>query len=204
MARVLVPVESSPVLIRMRPVFEMTDENFFEFCQLNRDLRIERTAEGDVVIMPPAGGETGNRNAKLTSQVTNWTREDGTGVSFDSSTGYNLPNGATRAPDASWVRRSRLKNLTVKQKQRFLPLCPDFVVELRSPSDRLSDVKDKMEEYLDNGAELGWLLDPGSRRVYVYRPDSPLEVLDNPQQILGGPLLPGFVLDLREIWEPGF
>lgn len=204
MARVLVPVESSPVLIRMRPVFEMTDEKFFEFCQLNRDLRIERTAEGDLVIMPPAGGETGSRNAEVTTQLRIWARRDGTGVAFDSSTGYNLPNGATRAPDASWVRRSRLQNLTARQKQRFLPLCPDFVIELRSPSDRLSDVKDKMQEYLDNGAELGWLLDPSSRRVYVYRPDSPIEVLDNPHQISGDPLLPGFVLDLREIWEPGF
>lgn len=204
MARVLVPVESSPVLIRMRPVFEMTDEKFFEFCQLNRDLRIERTAEGDLVIMPPAGGETGSRNAKLTMQLGVWARRDGTGVAFDSSTGYNLPNGATRAPDASWVRSSRLLNLTAEQKQRFLPLCPDFLIELCSPSDRLSDVKVKMQEFIDNGAELGWLLDPSSRRVYVYRPDTSIAALDNPEQISGDPLLPGFVLDLREIWEPGF
>lgn len=204
MAKVLVPVESSPVLIRMRPVFEMTDEKFFEFCQLNRDLRIERTAEGDVVVMPPAGGETGSRNAKLTNQVTNWALQVGTGVAFDSSTGYDLPNGATRAPDASWVRRSRLKTLTPRQKQRFLPLCPDFAIELRSPSDRLSDVKDKMQEYIDNGAHLGWLLDPTSRRVFEYRPDNPVEVLDNLDQISGDPLLQGFVLELREIWEPGF
>lgn len=202
MAKVLTQVESSPVLIRMQPVFELTDEKFFEFCQLNSELRIERTSEGDVLIMPPTGGETGSRNAEITTQLRIWARQDGTGVAFDSSTGYNLPNGATRSPDASWVERSRLENLTPAQKRKFLPLCPDFAIELRSPSDRLADVKGKMQEYIDNGAQLGWLLDPSNRQVYRYRPGL-IECLDNPQEI-SDPLLPGFVLNLREIWEPGF
>ncbi len=202
MAKVLTQVESPPVLVRMQPVFEMTAEKFFEFCQLNSELRIERTAAGDVLIMAPTGGETSDRNAEITTQLRIWAREDGTGIAFDSSAGYNLPNGATRSPDASWVERSRLENLTLEQKRKFLPLCPDFVVELRSPSDRLTDLKAKMQEYIDNGARLGWLLDPSNRHVYRYRP-SLIEALDNPQEI-SDPLLPGFVLNLREIWEPRF
>jgi Uma2 family endonuclease len=202
MAKVLTQVESSPVLIRMQPVFEMTDEKFFEFCQLNSELRIERTVLGDVLIMPPTGGETSDRNAEITRQLRNWARQDGTGVAFDSSAGFNLPNGATRSPDASWVERSRLENLTLEQKRKFLPLCPDFVIELRSPSDRLADVKGKMQEYIDNGARLGWLFDPSNRQVYRYRPGI-IEPLDNPQEI-SDPLLPGFVLNLREIWDPRF
>ena len=202
MAKVLTQVESSLVKIRMEPVFEMTDEKFFEFCQLNSELRIERTSEGDVLIMPPTGGETGSRNAEITTQLRIWARQDGTGVAFDSSTGYDLPNGATRSPDASWVERSRLENLTPGQKRKFLPICPDFAIELCSPSDRLADVKGKMQEYIENGAQLGWLLDPSNRQVYRYRPGV-IERLDSPQEI-SDPLLPGFVLNLRQIWEPGF
>lgn len=202
MAKVLTQVESYPVLLRMQPVFEMTGEKFFEFCQLNSELRIERTAVGDVLIMPPTGGETSDRNAEITTQLRIWARQDGTGVAFDSSAGFNLPNGATRSPDASWVEQSRLENLTLEQKRKFLPLCPDFVIELRSPSDRLADVKGKMQEYIDNGARLGWLLDPSNRQVYRYGPGV-IEPLNNPQEI-SDPLLPGFVLNLREIWEPRF
>lgn len=197
-------IERPPLVLRLRPAIEMTREQFFDFCQLNRDLRIERTAEGDIVIMAPAGGETGARNAKLTSQVERWAEQDGSGVAFDSSTGFDLPNGATRSPDVAWVKRSRLAALTPVEKRRFIPLCPDFVIELRSPSDPLSTVQEKMEEYLANGAQLGWLIDPVNRQVYVYRPDADVVRLDNPREVAGDPVLPGFVLDLAPIWEPPF
>jgi Uma2 family endonuclease len=201
MSTALVHGENIPVVLHTRPALDMSDEQFFEFCRLNRDWRIERTAEGDLIIMAPAGGETGTRNAFLTTFLTNWALQDGTGVPFDSSTGFNLPNGATRSPDVAWVKRSRLAPLTPEQKRQFLPLCPDFVIELRSPSDRLKTIQDKMQEYIDNGAQLGWLIDPLDRRVYIYRPDAEVECLDNPATVTGNPELPGFVLDLKTIWE---
>jgi Uma2 family endonuclease len=204
MTKVLPETEQAPLIIHLRPVIELTDDQFFEFCQINRDLRIERTAEGDLVIMPPEGGETGHRSILLGMFLTQWALQDGTGVTFGSSTGFNLPHGATRAPDAAWVRRSRLATLTTDQKQEFLPLCPDFVVEIRSPSDRLSLAQAKMQEYLDNGAQLGWLIDLPSRHVYVYRPNRPVERLEHPATVAGDPVLPGFVLDLQQIWETSF
>ena len=186
----------------MRPVLELTDEQFFQLAGLNRELRLELTAEGELIVMPPAGWETGARNAKLTTRLGLWAEQDGTGGAADSSAGYILPNGAKRSPDASWVPRARLAALTAEQRRTFLPLCPDFVVEIRSPTDCLRDVQAKMEEYLANGARLGWLLDPEERRVYVYRPGAPVERLDAPQTLSGDPVLPGFTLDLREVW-PG-
>jgi len=189
-----------PLLLQLRPVIELTDEHLYEFSQLNRDLRIERTAEGELLIMPPTGGETGERNAELTIQLGVWAKRDGTGTTFDSSTGFRLPNGAVRSPDASWIRRERLAALSVEQKKKFLPLCPDFVIELRSATDSLSALQEKMLEYLDNGARLGWLIDAERRRVYVYRPQSPVEELEQPETISAEPVLPGFTLDLREIW----
>ena len=134
----------------------------------------------------------------------NWTKRDGAGVVFDSSGGFVLPNGAMRAPDVAWVRRSRLAELTPEQKKKFLPLCPDFAIELRSPSDRLEDLQDKMQEYIDNGLRLGWLIDPEERRVHIYLPESPVEILEHPSQISGGSILPEFVLNLQEIWEVNF
>jgi len=186
----------------LQPYPEMNDEQFFDFCQRNRDLRIERTAQGEIIIIPPTGGETGNRNAELTGQARNWAKEDGTGKIFDSSTGFKLPNNADRSPDTAWVTRARLAQLSLEQKRKFIPLCPDFVAELRSPSDELEKVKAKMDEYIANGALLGWLIDPETRKVYVYRPNKPVEVLDNPQQVSGDPELPGFVLEMQESWEP--
>ena len=153
-----------------------------------------------MLLMPPTGIETGGSNAGITAQIWNWTRQDGTGVAFDSSAGFTLPNGAVRSPDASWVARSRLDLLTREQRRRFAPICPDFVLELRSPSDALADLHAKLAEYLANGARLGWLLDPEARRVFVYRPDAPLEQLDDPATVSGEPVLPDFALDLREVW----
>lgn len=196
--------EGWPVVLQTCPAFEMSDEQFYEFCQQNRDWRIERTAEGELIIMPPAGGETGDKNAFVTAFLKIWSLQEGSGVAFNSSTGFDLPNGATRSPDAAWVTRSRLAVLTEEQKRKFLPLCPNFVIELRSPSDRLKTIQEKMQEYLDNGAQLGWLIDPSERRVYVYRPGVAVECLDNPANISGDPELPGFVLDLTRIWEASF
>lgn len=193
-----------PLVLDLRPVIDMTDEQFYLFCQANPDLRIERTAEGEIIVMAPAGGATGHRNADLTAQLQIWAKRQGEGIVFDSSTGFNLPNGATRAPDAAWIRRTRLAVLAPEEKERFLPLCPDFVVELCSPSDRLQNVQEKMQEYIDNGARLGWLIEPQPRSVYVYRPQQPMLHLQDPATLSGDPILPGFVLDLATLWEPGF
>jgi Uma2 family endonuclease len=203
MTKVLPQVEIHPVVLKLTPVLNLTDDQLFELCQLNRDWQIEYTAQGELVVMPPTGGETSNRNAEITFQVQAWTRQDQTGVAFDSSGGFKLPNGATRSPDAAWVRRSRLAGLTRDQKQKFLPLCPDFVIELRSPTDNLQAAQDKMQEYLDNGTQLGWLIDPLTRRVHIYLPQRRPQVLGAPSTVSADPLLPGFVLNLQKIWEPG-
>lgn len=192
-----VSVGHQPLVLHTRPVFDMSDELFFDFCQTNREWRIERNAEGEILVMPPAGGETSSRNALLTTILTTWASQDGTGVAFDSSAGFDLPNGATRSPDAAWIRTSRLTPLTPEQKKRFLPLCPDFVIELRSPSDHLRTLQDKMQEYIDNGTGLGWLLDTPNRRVYIFRPGKAVECLENPPSVAGEPELPGFVSTLH-------
>lgn len=204
MTKVITQVEPAGFLVHLRPVIELTDDQLFALCQINQGLWIERTAEGDLVIMPPERGETNNRIITLATLLTQWAWQDSTGVTFGSSGGFILPSGAMRAPDAAWVLRSRLAALTPEQKQKFLPLCPDFMVEIRSPSDRLSTAQEKMLEYIDNGARLGWLIDPASRMISVYRPNRPVEHLANPATIAGEPILPGFVLDLQRIWEPGF
>lgn len=194
----------SPLVLRARPALRFSGDEFFEFCRQNRDLRIEQTAAGEWIIMPPTGGETGSRNSEVSRQLGNWARMNDKGVAFDSSTGYVLPNGAKRSPDASWVLRSRLVALTAEQKRKFLPLCPDFVVELRSPSDPLADTQEKMAEYRDNGTHLGWLIDASERRVHVYRPGVGPDISDAPLSVSADPELPGFVLDLERVWEPGF
>lgn len=190
-----------PLTLHVPTTVDLTGDHFFEFCQVNRDLRIERTSQGDLLIMNPAGGETSRRNATLTAMFYLWAQRDGTGLVFDSSGGFTLPNGATRAPDLAWVTRSRWDALPAEDRQRFPPLCPDFVLELRSPTDTLAELQAKMEEYLDNGARLGWLIDPRGRRIYVYRPGSDVECLEDPSRISGDPELPGFVLELGDIWD---
>jgi Uma2 family endonuclease len=188
--------------LRIRPVIELTDDEFFALCQLNRDLRFERTSQGDIIIMPPTGTATGSRNAEITAQLRNWAKQDGTGAAFDSSTGFKLPNGADRSPDAAWIPRSRLATLTAEQKQKFAPLCPDFLIELSSPTDTLTTTQAKMTEYIENGSLLGWLIDPEARQVHVYRPRQAVVIMSEIAEIAADPELPGFVLDLREIWNP--
>jgi Uma2 family endonuclease len=178
----------------------MTDDEYFQFCADNPDLRIERSPEGDILIMPPAGGESSFRNSELTAELRNWTRKDGRGRAFDSSVEYFLPSGAAYSPDASWVLRSRLDKLTRDEKRKFPRLCPDFVVELMSPSDRLSKAKVKMREWIENGAQLGWLLDPDRRTAYIYRPGRDPEQLVNPERLTGDGPVTGFVLELPDIW----
>ena len=190
--------------LHMSPAIDMSREQFFQFCQLNRDVRIERNAEGSIAVMTPAGGETGARGLLLSAALYRWAEEDGTGVAFDSSTGFELPNGAVRAPDAAWVLRNRLARLSPEDKQRFLPLCPDFVIELLSPSDSRAAAQRKMEEYRANGARLGWLIDPARRQVAIYRADGSLEQRTEPDLVTGETVLPGFSLDLAGVWKPPF
>jgi Uma2 family endonuclease len=180
----------------------MTDDEFYDFCQSNPDLRIERSAQGEITIMPGTGFETGFRNAKLTSRLDVWAEADGRGVSVDSSTEFMLPNGAARMADAAWVDRARLALLTREQKRKFPPICPDFVVELTSPSDRLPEVLEKMNEWMENGARLAWLIDADARTAYIYRPGLPVEKLIAPEKLVGEGPVAGFVLDLAVIWDP--
>ena len=186
--------------LNLNPIIKLTDEQFFQLCQENENIRLERTAKGELIIMSPAGGETGNSNAGLTAQIWNWNERNRLGKVFDSSTGFKLPNGADRSPDASWVKLERWDALTPEQQKKFPPICPDFVVELMSPSDSLKETQDKMKEYRDNGARLGWLINRKSRQVEVYRPNQEVEVLDSPGTLSGEDVLPGFVLNLESIW----
>ena len=179
---------------------DLTDEQFFQLCQQNRDLRFERTANGELIIMPPTGSETSDRNADLTYQLRAWTRQNKLGKSFDSSGGFKLPNGAERSPDASWVKMERWNALTQAEKERFAPLCPDFVVELMSPSDSVEKTRAKMREYLANGARLGWLINRQRQQVEIYRLNREVEILSNPQTLSGEDVLPGFILDFAQIW----
>ncbi len=180
---------------------QMDEEEFYEFCRINSELRIERTKEGAIIVMPPTYTKTGGRNFELTASFGVWVKQDGTGRGYDSSTGFTLPNGAKRAPDLSWIRNERWNALSDKDQQRFARICPDFVVELRSETDSLKTLREKMAEYIENGAQLGWLIDPLKKQVHVYRPNTAVEVLDNPQTVSGEPLLSGFVLNVQEIWN---
>ncbi|CAC5341042.1 MULTISPECIES: Uma2 family endonuclease [Planktothrix] len=186
--------------VNLKSLIEMTDEQFFQLCQNNRELRFERNANGELIIMPPTGGETGNRNGRLNQQLFNWTDADGTGIAFDSSTCFKLPNGADRSPDASWIKLERWDALTDEEKQKFPPICPDFVIELLSPSDSLKTTQEKMREYIDNGVHLGILINRKSRQVEIYRPGKEVEFLDSPATVSGEDVLKGFVLNLGMIW----
>ena len=191
---------SEPVKLNVQGVI-VNDAQFNLLCQENPALRLELTAQKELVILPPTGSKTGWRNSSFNSDLVVWAKQDGTGLVFDSSTLFTLPNGAKRSPDASWVKRERWEALTDAQQEGFAPLCPDFVAELRSRTDRLSDLQEKMQEYVDNGARLEWLIDPVEKRVHIYyRPGQPVDVLDDPVSVSGDPVLSGFVLNVRELW----
>ena len=178
----------------------LTDEAFFQLCQNNRDLRFERTAAGELIIMPPTGSDTGNRNFDIAVELGIWNKQTKLGKGFDSSTGFKLPNGKDVSPDVAWIKKERWDSLTSEQQNKFAPIAPDFVIELRSSSDNLKPLQEKMQEYIDNGVKLAWLIDRKQRKVFIYRPGQAVEELDNPQTLTGEDLLPGFVLDLSEIW----
>lgn len=179
---------------------QVTREQFERLCQEYSDLRLELTSTGGLIVMPPVGLQTSRRNSDLTYQLVAWARTEGNGVCFGSSTIFALPNNACRSPDASWVKREKWDHLTKEEKEGFGPFCPDFVAELKSPTDSFTQLCDKMLEYIANGASLGWLIDPLKRRVYVYRPDQELVILENPKIVSGDPLLPGFGLKMDELW----
>ena len=186
--------------VNLESAITITDQQFYQLCRQNPDLKFERTASGNLVIMSPTGGETGNRNGRLIQQLFNWSDDNELGIVFDSSTGFKLPNGADRSPDAAWVDLERWQSLTPEQQEQFVPLCPDFVVELMSPSDALSKAQEKMAEYLDNGLRLGWLINRKGQFVEIYRPNQPVERLENPTQLSGETVLPDFNLKLSYIW----
>ena len=198
------PEPLGPIVLRLAPVLELTDDHLLRLCSLNDALRIELNAKGELEILPPANPRTSIQNANLTSGLVMWARADGTGLGFDATAGFTLPNGAIRSPDASWIIKERWAELSDEEKRKFARIVPDFVVELRSPSDRLGYVQTKMREYMDNGVRLGWLIDPLRGRVHVYRPGAPVEELERPETMSGEPELPGFSLDLKPIWEPDF
>ena len=192
---------SSPIVLQMLPELQMTDEQFFEFCQINRNLRIERNKFGEISIMSPTGSETGNRELNIIGQLWVWSEKDGTGLAFSSSTGFKLSTGAERSPDASWIKLERWNALSAEQQQKFAPICPDFVVELRSPSDNLKPLQEKMAEYMSEpGIQLGWLIDRKNRKVYIYRPGLPEECFDNPATVSADPVMPGFILNMSKVW----
>jgi Uma2 family endonuclease len=179
----------------------INDDDFLKLSRENQDLQIEMTKDGDLIIMPGTGGLTGNRNARIIARAVVWAEQDGTGVTFDSDTIFRLPNGAKRLPDFSWIKKEKWNALTREQQEKIVPFAPDFLIELRSPTDSLTDLQAKMKEYIENGASLGWLIDLTERKIYIYHPDAEVETLENPAEISGEPLLKNFVLNLKEIWE---
>ncbi|MCX7595142.1 MAG: Uma2 family endonuclease [Fischerella sp.] len=186
--------------LQLPPNLQFTDEEFEQIIAVNKDLRLELTATGELVIMPPTGGETGNRNFDLLGQLWFWNSQNNLGKAFDSSTGFKLPNGAIRSPDASWIRMAKWDALTPQQRKKFLPLCPDFAVELVSESDDVEHTQAKMQEYLANGLQLGWLINPQDKQVEIYRPHQEVKILQSPTSLSGEDVLPGFILNLQLIF----
>ena len=202
--RLTIPIPESQQAVRLPAnTVEWTEDEFFDFCQINSDLRIERSAGGEIIVMTPAGGYSGYQSGEVFTQLKVWASKDGTGVAFDSSTGFRLPNGGMRAPDAAWVKLSRLKKLSRKEKEKFIPLCPDFVIEVASPTDTLARLREKMEEYREAGLRLGWLILPASKQVEAYTSER-VQTLRAPEMLNGDPVLPGFRLVLAPVWNPPF
>ncbi len=186
--------------LNLNSVIKLTREQFYQLCEENPDLKLERNAQGELIIMAPTGGETGKSNSTINAQIWFWNNQTNGGEVFDSSTGFTLPNGADRSPDVSWVAKSRWEALTKEQKEKFIPLCPDFVIEIMSPSDTLKKVQDKMHEYINNGCRLGWLINRKKQEVEIYRPGQKVEVLKLPQTLSGENILPDFILNMQRIW----
>ncbi|GAB4329935.1 MAG: Uma2 family endonuclease [Leptolyngbyaceae cyanobacterium] len=186
--------------IHLPEAFTVTQEQFEQLVWANRNVPMERTAEGILIIMSPTGGNTGRRNAGLTAQLWNWNQESELGEVFDSSTIFRLPNGADRSPDTAWVALERWQALTPEEQDGFPPLCPDFVVELRSKTDSLKELQNKMQEYLENGCHLGWLINPQNQQVEIYRPGQPVEILRSPQTLSGEDVLPGFAIEVNQLF----
>ncbi|MGQ0542918.1 MAG: Uma2 family endonuclease [Blastocatellia bacterium] len=200
-----VPFTADTRSVRLHFDFEdtrrkVTPDEFWEFCAKNRKLRAELTKDGDVIIMAPTGFESSEENAELVLQLAIWAKKDGTGKVTESNGAYVLPNGATKAPDAAWIRKERLEQFSAEERKKFLPVAPDFVVEIRSESDTLNDLQEKMEEWIENGVLLAWLIDTKTKQVHIYRPNNLAEVLDNPYKVSADDVLPGFELDVTEIW----
>ncbi|HBK24508.1 MAG TPA: hypothetical protein DDZ60_19015 [Planktothrix sp. UBA10369] len=192
-----------PLAVNISPslILSITHEDFVQLAQINRDLQLERTAKGELIVMPPTGSETGNRNLDIAGQIWLWNRQNQLGIAFDSSTGFHLPNGADRSPDASWIRQERWDLLTQEEREIFAPICPDFVLELRSKNDAIDKLRAKMIEYIENGASLGWLIDRKNKTVEIYRQNQDVELLNHPVNLSGEDILPGFMLDLTEVWN---
>jgi Uma2 family endonuclease len=186
-------------ILKLEPIIHLSPEQFASLCHVNPEAKLELTAKGDLIIVSPTGGETGNRNIKILARLENWTERDGTGVAFDSSTMFRLPNQAFRSPDAAWIELSRWNTLTNEQKRTFPPISPDFIIELRSPSDSPKELREKMQEYIENGVRLGWLIDPITKQIEIYKSDRSPEIISNPRQIEGENVLPGFILNLNGI-----
>ncbi len=186
--------------IDLSPVITLTREDFVKLCAANPDMKLERTAKGELIVMSPTGGETGSFNFDLNGELYLWNRELKSGKAFDSSTGLSLPKGSDRSPDAAWISLAKWESLTPEQRKSFLPLCPDFLIELLSPSDSWKQGEVKMQEYMDNGCLLGWLIAPKLKRVAIYRQGQPAEILDNPKTLDGENVLPNFVLGIGSIF----
>ncbi|MEG3960072.1 Uma2 family endonuclease [Microcoleus sp. herbarium2] len=189
------------ITLNLNSIIKLTSEQFYQLCEENPDLKLERNANGELIVMPPTGGETGKSNSTANAQIWTWNDRTELGEVFDSSTGFTLPNKADRSPDASWVEKSRWSALTPEQREKFIPLCPDFVLELVSPSDSLKKTQEKMQEYMENGCPLGWLINHKKREFEIYRPGQDVEVLQSPLTLSGENVLPGFVLNLQKIWN---
>jgi Uma2 family endonuclease len=186
--------------LNLSPIIQLTSDQFYQLCAANPSLKLERNANGELIVMPPTGGETGKSNSNINAQLWWWNQQTQLGEVFDSSTGFTLPNNAERSPDAAWIEKSRWTALTPEQREKFIPLCPDFVIELLSPSDSFKKTEEKMQEYMENGCLFGWLINRQNRQVAIYRLGKKVEVLNAPTSISGEDILPGFTLNMQQIW----
>ncbi|MBE9050876.1 Uma2 family endonuclease [Nostocales cyanobacterium LEGE 11386] len=196
------------ITVNLNPIIKLTDDQFYQLCRENPEVKFERNAKGEILITSPTGGETGKRNVEIAADFVIWNRQNQLGVCFDSSTCFKLPNGANRSPDVAWITKERWDALTPEEQEKFAPIAPDFVLELMSPSDSLSETQTKMQEYINNGVKLGWLINPKMRQVEIYqmrqveiyRLGKPVEILESPAELSGEDILPGFILNIKTVW----